>query len=183
MILNQNPKVTIIAAVDPTGIIGVDGTIPWHYKNDLKRFKKLTTGSTVVMGRMTWESLPKPLSNRRNIVITRQAKPTSKHPAGSCEYFTDFVKGMRAACEQKETTDGNVWIIGGGEIYRLALEDHKAGIDRIDLTLVDDVDQEILNKATTVTEFPNNLLDGFHLVNEEIDKEDRIIHRMFERSV
>jgi dihydrofolate reductase len=64
----------ILVAVSPEGIIGKDNSIPWHYPEDLKRFKKLTLGKTVIMGRNTWESIPekqRPLPDRRNIVITR----------------------------------------------------------------------------------------------------------------
>jgi len=64
----------ILVAVSPEGIIGKDNSIPWHYPEDLKRFKKLTLGKTVIMGRNTWESIPekqRPLPDRRNIVITK----------------------------------------------------------------------------------------------------------------
>ena len=64
----------ILVAVSPEGIIGKDNSIPWHYSADLKRFKRLTLGKTVIMGRRTWESLPvKPLPDRRNIVITQSS--------------------------------------------------------------------------------------------------------------
>ena len=64
----------ILVAVSPEGIIGKDNSIPWHYSTDLKRFKRLTLGKTVIMGRRTWESLPvKPLPDRRNIVITQSS--------------------------------------------------------------------------------------------------------------
>ena len=63
----------ILVATSPENVIGKDNAIPWHYSEDLKRFKRLTIGKTVIMGRKTWESLPlKPLPDRRNIVITRQ---------------------------------------------------------------------------------------------------------------
>ena len=64
----------ILVATSPEGVIGKDNTIPWYYSEDLKRFKRLTIGKTVIMGRNTWESLPiKPLPERRNIVITRSS--------------------------------------------------------------------------------------------------------------
>ena len=64
----------ILVATSPEGIIGKDNTIPWHYSEDLKRFKRLTVGKNIIMGRKTWESLPiKPLPDRRNIVITRSS--------------------------------------------------------------------------------------------------------------
>jgi len=111
----------ILVAVSPEGIIGKDNSIPWHYSADLKRFKRLTLGKTVIMGRRTWESLPvKPLPDRRNIVITR----TSLDDA---ECFPSIDDAL-ATCE------GDVWFIGGAGIYQEAL----GKADIIDMTLVPD---------------------------------------------
>ena len=102
-------------------VIGAGGTLPWHYPADLKRFKKLTIGTTVIMGRLTWESLPKkPLPRRRNIVITSRA-------LAGVECFADIPSAL-AVCE------GDVWLIGGEQIFRTGL----AYADLIDLTLVPD---------------------------------------------
>ena len=98
----------IIAAVSPEGVIGVDGGLPWHYSADMKRFKRLTVGKTVIMGRLTWESLPrKPLPDRRNLVIT------SRDIEGA-ECFRDIPSAL-ATCE------GDVWFIGGARIYEEAM--------------------------------------------------------------
>jgi dihydrofolate reductase len=111
----------IIAAVSPEGVIGVDGTIPWHYPSDMKRFKRLTEGTTVVMGRLTWESLPrKPLVNRRNVVIT------SRHLEG-VECYASIAKAL-------ESCEGDVWFIGGARVYEEAMD----YADVIDLTYVPD---------------------------------------------
>ena len=111
----------ILVAVSPEGIIGKDNSIPWHYSADLKRFKKLTLGKTVIMGRNTWESLPvKPLPERRNIVITRSL-------LGGVECFQSIDDALG-------TCEGDVWFIGGAGIYQEALR--KADI--IDMTLVPD---------------------------------------------
>jgi dihydrofolate reductase len=111
----------IIAAVSPEGVIGVGGKIPWHYPADMKRFKRLTSGGTVIMGRHTWESLPKrPLGGRRNLVVTRRR-------LDGVECF-ESVPSALAACE------GDVWFIGGARIYEEALEH----ADFIDLTRVPD---------------------------------------------
>jgi dihydrofolate reductase len=111
----------IIAALSPEGVIGVNGALPWHYSSDLTRFKRLTRGATVVMGRLTWESLPaKPLAGRRNIVIT------SRKIEG-VECFPDIPKAL-AACE------GDVWFIGGARIFEEAL----GYADFLDLTYVPD---------------------------------------------
>jgi dihydrofolate reductase len=111
----------IIAAVSPEGVIGIDGDIPWHYSADMKRFKRLTEGKTVIMGRRTWESLPvKPLKNRRNIVITGR-------DIEGVECFRDVAAAL-------ERTSGDVWFIGGARIYEEAMRH----ADLIDLTYVPD---------------------------------------------
>ena len=111
----------ILVAVSPEGIIGKNNTIPWHYSTDLKRFKRLTTGNTIIMGRKTWESLPiKPLPDRRNIVITRSS--------------IKEVECFRSIDDALQTCKGDIWFIGGAGIYEEAME--KADI--IDMTLVPD---------------------------------------------
>ncbi len=175
-------KISVVVATDPNGVIGIDGKMPWFYKADLKRFKALTMGGVLVMGRLTWESLPKPLPGRRHVVVTRQQNPVSKHPAGSCEYHGDLIEAMRSATNPLEGETGDVWIAGGGDIYQQMLEYHQEGIDEIDLTIVPEVEPEVLQKGNTVTTFSANLLAGFHLVREEVNAEDaRLIHRGYAR--
>jgi dihydrofolate reductase len=73
--------ISLVVAVARNGVIGREGGLPWHISSDLKRFKEITMGKPVIMGRKTWESLPKrPLPGRRNIVITRQQGFTPKAP-------------------------------------------------------------------------------------------------------
>jgi dihydrofolate reductase len=104
--------VTIIAALSPEGVIGKDGTLPWRYPADLKRFKRLTSGHTVVMGRRTWDSLPRrPLPDRRNIVLSRTPRPLGE--AGA-DWFGDLAQAL-------DTCQGEVFVIGGAAIYRAAL--------------------------------------------------------------
>ena len=111
----------ILVAVSPEGIIGKDNSIPWHYSVDLKRFKRLTLGKTVIMGRRTWESLPvKPLPDRRNIVITQSS--------------LDDVECFSSIDDALATCEGDVWFIGGAGIYQEAL----GKADIIDMTLVPD---------------------------------------------
>ena len=111
----------ILVATSPEGIIGKDNTIPWHYSEDLKRFKRLTVGKNIIMGRKTWESLPiKPLPDRRNIVITR-------NPIDNVECFKS-IKDAVSTCE------GDIWFIGGAGIYEEAMD----LADCIDMTLVPD---------------------------------------------
>ena len=112
---------TLLAATSPDMVIGRDGEIPWHYPGDLRRFKRLTLGHTVVMGRRTWESLPgRPLPGRRNLVLTSRS--------------LDGVECFRTLAEAVPTIEGELFFIGGAQLYREAL-----GIaDFIDLTLVPD---------------------------------------------
>ncbi|MCE9515007.1 MAG: dihydrofolate reductase, partial [Mycobacterium sp.] len=103
--------VGLIWAQSTSGVIGRDGGIPWRLPEDLARFKELTMGHTVVMGRRTWESLPRsvrPLPGRRNIVITRD--PDYRADGA------DVVTSIEAALAEPQT-----WVIGGSEIYHLAL--------------------------------------------------------------
>lgn len=99
---------SIIVATSKNNVIGRDGGIPWHLSADLKRFKSLTTGHPIVMGRRTFESIGRPLPGRRNIVITR-----STGAIDGC----DIVKSVEDLLNDK-TLEGNVFIIGGGEIYK-----------------------------------------------------------------
>ena len=95
-------------------MIGKDNDLIWHLKNDLKRFKELTSGHCIIMGRKTFESFPKPLPNRTHIVITRQQN--YKTPKGVI-----VVNSLESAIE-KAALDPNPFIIGGGEIYKQALK-------------------------------------------------------------
>jgi dihydrofolate reductase len=111
--------VTLILAAADNGVIGKDGAIPWRIADDMKRFKALTIGHRVVMGRKTWDSLPKkPLPGRDNVVVTRD---TSWRADGAI-----VVHAM------DEALKGEVMVIGGAEIYRAALP----LADRIELTEV-----------------------------------------------
>ena len=103
--------ISMVVAVSRNGVIGRDGGLPWHISTDLKRFKQITMGKPVVMGRKTWESLPrKPLPGRRNIVITRQAD----YQAPGADVVVTAAAAL-ALCEGET----EIAIIGGGEIYRM----------------------------------------------------------------
>jgi len=113
----------MIYAVSPERVIGLDGKIPWRYAGDLKRFKRLTTGSTVVMGRVTFESIGKPLILRRNLVVTSRALDV---PGIECVRSVDEALSRAG--------DADVWFIGGARIY----EDATRLVDVIDVTYVPD---------------------------------------------
>ena len=107
-------KISIIVAVDKQMGIGFENKLLFWLPNDLKRFKALTTGNTIIMGRKTFESLPKgALPNRRNIVLSRNANTICE----GAEVFTSLDLAL-AAC----STDEKVYIIGGETIYRQAID-------------------------------------------------------------
>ena len=117
-------KVSLIVAASTDNVIGRDGSLPWHLPEDLRRFKAVTMGKPIVMGRLTYESIGRPLPGRRNIVIT--SRPDYR--ADGCEVVSSPEEALRAAGDARE-----VMIIGGGEIYRRFLP----RADRIYLTRVD----------------------------------------------
>jgi dihydrofolate reductase len=101
-------SVTLVVAAADNGVIGQDGIIPWRIPEDLKRFKALTMGHRMVMGRKTWDSLPrKPLPGRENVVLTRDAA----WGADGATTATDLAQALAAGA----------MVIGGAEIYRAAL--------------------------------------------------------------
>lgn len=110
--------ITIVVAVSSNGIIGRDGDMPWRLSTDLKRFKALTLGKPVIMGRKTFQSIGKPLPGRPNIVVTRDA---NFHAEG-VEAVSSLDAAIAKATELAEV-DGQdeICVIGGGEIYRQAI--------------------------------------------------------------
>lgn len=104
--------VSIIVAADEHGGIGRRGGLPWHLPDDLKRFKALTLGKPIVMGRKTWDSIGRPLPGRRSLVVSRQP---GFAPDG-VEVFDSLEGALQAAADAPETC-----VIGGAEIYRQAL--------------------------------------------------------------
>lgn len=112
--MDNHMDIALIYARAANGVIGKDGTMPWHLPEDLAHFKRLTLGCPVIMGRKTWDSLPpkfRPLPGRRNIVITRQEKwnENGAYPAQNMQEALQL-------CEQS----ADVWVIGGAQLYALA---------------------------------------------------------------
>ena len=108
-------KVSLVAAVARNGVIGLGGRVPWHLPEDMRRFRELTIGHAVVMGRKTWDSLPdrfRPLPDRRNVVVTRKAgwRAAGAERAGSLEDALALLEG-----------EDVVYVVGGAEIYAEAL--------------------------------------------------------------
>jgi dihydrofolate reductase len=120
-------RIALVVAVSRNGVIGRDGGLPWHISSDLRRFKKITMGKPVIMGRKTWESLPrKPLPGRPNIVITRQRGYRAPGATVVNDAFTALAAARGHGAEE-------IAVIGGGEIYGMFFDQ----ADRIYLTEVD----------------------------------------------
>jgi len=131
-------RVGLVWAQSRDGVIGAGGGMPWHVPEDLAHFKAVTAGHPVVMGRRTWDSLPprfRPLPGRENIVVTRQPDWTAEGAsrAGSLDEALAIAG------------DGTVWVIGGGQLYRDAIE----RADVLEVTHLDlDVDGDTHAPAT-----------------------------------
>ena len=143
----ENRELTIIAAVSINNIIGNKNKLIWKLSNDLKRFRNLTTNHSVIMGRKTFESLPNPLPDRDNIVITRDTN-YSKPNIQVCSSIEDAINLTKI--------DTQPFIIGGGQIYTQTINI----VDKIELTRVH---EEFDGDAY----FPEIPLDIFELINEE----------------
>jgi dihydrofolate reductase len=120
-------SINLIWAQSSNGVIGRNGGIPWRVPEDMRRFRELTTGGTVVMGRRTWESLPprfRPLPGRRNIVVSRDPA----YDAPGADVVTSLDRAFAAG--------GDVWVAGGAEIYAAAMPHAEA-------LFVTDVDIEV----------------------------------------
>jgi dihydrofolate reductase len=123
--MNKTPLSPVrgaIVAMTRDNVIGLDGSIPWHHSADLKRFKRTTMDATIVMGRLTWESLNcNTLPGRRNVVVSR-------NPVENVESYTSVEEALKAC-------DSDTWIIGGGQIYSASLH----WVNLLDVTYVPEV--------------------------------------------
>ena len=136
--------IIFVYACDLRGAIGKDGDLPWRQSTDLQHFKRVTLGGTIVMGRKTWDSLPGKLPGRRSIVMSRSARDDIE--------VMNYEEVMDLSLEQ------DVYIIGGGEIYSLFLEDAK----ELHRTVI----QTEINDADTFAPDIEDL--GFHLIGERV---------------
>ena len=142
-------ELTIIAAASTNNVIGFNNKLIWNIPNDLKRFKELTQGHSVIMGRKTFESLPNPLPKRRNIIVTKN-KDYSRNGievTSNIEDAIDLCKG-----------DSQPFIIGGGEIYSQTIEI----VDKIELT-------RVYKDYQGDAFFPDIPRDKFELTNELVN--------------
>ena len=119
--------ITLIAATAENNALGKNNEMIWHLPDDFKRFKKLTSGHFIIMGRKTYESLDGPLPNRTHIIITRQENYAEKVDSSCCIVVDNIEDAITKSASEDET-----FVIGGGEIYKLALP----LADKIELTRV-----------------------------------------------
>ncbi len=122
----MKPSVNIIVAIDRQGAIGIGGDLVYRFKEDLRHFKTATMGSTVVMGRRTWQSLPGALPGRRNIVVSATE--------GFSAEGAEVAKSLEEALAMAADGPGDTYIIGGAMLYEAALP----LADRLVLTEIDD---------------------------------------------
>ena len=142
-------ELTIIAAASTNNVIGFDNKLIWNIPKDLKRFKELTQGHSVIMGRKTFESLPNPLPNRRNIIVTRNKNYS---PEG-IEVFSSIEDAIDACRDDLQS-----FIIGGGEIYSQTINI----VDKIELT-------RVYKDYQGDAFFPDIPLDKFELAKELVN--------------
>ncbi len=121
-------KIKLIVALGKQNQIGLNGTMPWHLYEDLKNFKKLTSGNIVIMGRKTFESIGKALPNRLNFVIT-------SNPQSVSAYEVCAFPSLEKAIEKAKSLALDTFIIGGGTIYEQVL-------DKVDEMIITEVDFE-----------------------------------------
>jgi len=144
--------ITIIAAIAENNALGKDNQLLWHLPDDFKRFKNITSGSYIIMGRKTFESFPKPLPNRTHVIITRQ----KGYHHSDCIVVDSLTKAIKACPENQEN-----FIIGGGEIYNQSIEI----ADKIDITRVN-------HSFEADTFFPEINLNNWKLIFEEFHSKD-----------
>ncbi len=144
--------ITIIAAVAQNNALGKNNDLLWHLPNDFKRFKELTSGHYIIMGRKTFESFPKPLPNRTHIVISRQ-----KNYAPEGCIVVDSLENAIKTCPKNE----DLFIIGGGEIYKQSINI----VDKLDITLVHE-------KFEAEVFFPEIDMNIWKLESEDFHKKD-----------
>jgi len=146
-------EIIIIAAAAENNALGINNDLPWYLPADFKRFKALTTGHKIIMGRKTLESFPKALPNREHIAITRSKDYITKFPCTLVHSIEDAIELVK--------NDTKSFIIGGGEIYRQAM----SFATKIELTRVH-------AEVEADTFFPEIDLNIWELAQEELQKKD-----------
>ncbi|WP_329003271.1 dihydrofolate reductase [Kribbella sp. NBC_00709] len=146
-------SIILIAAVGRNGVIGRDNDLPWRIREDLQRFKQLTLGHTLVMGRKTYDSIGRPLPGRRTVVVTRRP-----------DWSADGV-AVAHSLDEALAYDGTLYVAGGGDIYRQALPHaHALELTEVDQSPEGDVSFPEITRADW-TETTRDPRDGFAFVS------------------
>jgi dihydrofolate reductase len=146
--------ITLVVAASENNVIGRDGGLPWDLPNDMRHFKEITIGHTVVMGRKTYSSIGRPLPDRRNIIVTRQ----DDFRVEGCEIVHSLEEAFALS---EEAASEEVCVIGGGEIYAQALPfASRIELTRVHITIDGD------------TFFPKFSEDSWEEINREEHEED-----------
>ena len=164
--LRPTPLRGAFVAMNQQRVIGINGGLPWHYSADLKRFKRCTLHSTIIMGRLTWESIgSKPLPKRRNIVVSRSGR---EHVPNDVECYSSIELALEAC------GDDDFWIIGGGQIYTASMH----YLNFLDITLVPDA----INDKEAIY-FPEIDLEKWQLLSSmPIEEDPRLINTQYIRT-
>lgn len=147
--------ISSIVAFSDNNVIGIDNELPWHLPNDLKFFKRTTSNHTIIMGRKTFESIGRPLPNRENIVITRNAS----YKADGIRCF-DSIEAAVKYCENKAKDE--IFFIGGAQIYKACLP----WTDKLFITRV----HTTIDNGTAF--FPEVALNKWELIKKEPQQKD-----------
>lgn len=160
--------ISLIAAVAANGVIGVRGALPWRLPDDMARFRRLTMGHAVIMGRSTFASLRKPLAGRRNIVLSRDASLRIE----GCLVVNSREEAREAAAGDRAAGEDEAFVIGGAAVYELFLpEAHRLYMTWIDVNVPGDaifpavdwsawrIAREVAGPAEAAGTFPHRFVD------------------------
>lgn len=144
---------SIIVAVAQNDVIGGDNKLLWHVSNDLKRFKEITSGHTMIMGRKTFESLPGVLPNRHHIIITRDENYTVNNPS------VEVIHNIDEIINRFKNTSEEAFIIGGGEIYKQVIHNvDKVYLTKIHKDFIGDTKFPVINFNDWTASFESEIL-------------------------
>ena len=180
-------KIGIIVAIDLLGLLSYENTIPWYKPNDLRRFKQKTLGKHLIMGRKTFDSLPTHssgtiLPGRKLYVISKSSPETITQPNSSIIYksYNSIESALYEINKFNLPENEAVWIIGGGEIYKQALE--KDLVDFIDMTIINTITPNVKDKTKAIF-FPQ--VPYYFImkdVDDEVDEKDNeLVYRVYTR--
>jgi dihydrofolate reductase len=165
--------VNVIAAMDPSGLIGLDGAIPWDYPVYSERFKAVTKGNALIVGRHAYEALG--LRGERTIILTRRLDNGCRLTRQGLSYVGSFQDAHSIASIHYPPQ--RIWVVGGGQAFAAALSRPRR-INRVDITIV----PKVVDPAGRLVQFPVGELERhYRLISKEPDPHDpRLTHRLYQ---